>query len=156
MCRVWTYLSRGFNSSGHTGTDHLGISGIQHVPKVSLIDRRRHGIGDNFGEDGCGNYYLLKRKNSVTSQKIREIQREVIKALSKYQNYSFLGGSGGSWSNDRFQGFDGRFHEEIDSCGSLNNRTSFPNIPKRLFHICVYGKPVQPMQRLAEDCIIHL
>jgi hypothetical protein len=55
-----------------------------------------HGIGDNFGENGCGDYYLLKRKNSVTSQKIMGIQREVTKALSKYQNYSFLGGNVGS------------------------------------------------------------
>ncbi len=96
MCRVWTYLSRGFNSSGHTSTDHLDISGIQHVPKISLIDRRRHGIGDNFGENGCGDYYLLKKKNSVTSRKIMENQREVVKASSKYQNYSFLSGNVGS------------------------------------------------------------
>ena len=66
MCRVWTYLSRGFNSSGHTSTDHLGISGIQHVPKFSFIDRRRHGVGNNFGENGCGNNNLLKGKNSET------------------------------------------------------------------------------------------
>jgi hypothetical protein len=96
MQHVWTYLSRGFNSSSHTGTDHLGISGIQYVPKFSLIDRRCHGIGENFGENGCGGNYLLKRKNSETSQKITKTQREVIKVLSKYQNYSFLGGNVGS------------------------------------------------------------
>jgi hypothetical protein len=78
----------------------------------------------------------------------------VIKVLSKYQNYSFLGGNVGSWSNDRLQGFDGRFHQEIDSCGSLNDRASFPNIPKGLFHPYVYKGPVQPMQRLAADCTI--
>ena len=81
MCRVWTYLSRGFNSSGHTSTDHLGISGIQHVPKFSLIDRRCHGVGDNFGENGCGNNYFLKRENSETTRKITKTQREVIKVI---------------------------------------------------------------------------
>ena len=97
MCRVWTYLSRGFNSSGHTSTDHLGISGIQHVPKFSLIDRRRHGVRNDFGENGSGDNYLLKkRKNSEYFTKNRGNSKGSNKGYQKCQNYSFLGGNVGS------------------------------------------------------------
>jgi hypothetical protein len=147
------YLSRGFNSSGHTSTDHLGISGIQHVPKVSLIDRRCHGTGNNFGENGGGEYFLLKRKFCNFKEK-HENPKGSNKAFINIRIISFLGCDDGRGSNDRFQGFDGRFHQEIGSCGSLNNRASFLNIPKGLFHPCVYKGPVQSMQRIAADCTI--